>query len=112
MAYSQTEEITGSFLVHFSCCFIFWPVPVAYQLSGTGTGMQPAETGFRMIPITVNMSPSVRHFRGTRLDTACIVYVTMRYMADFTFTLTPLAVMGFSQGCDTRKCGVIKTFSI
>ena len=113
LAYYQTEEITGILFSAPFLLFIFWPVISLIRfLFRTGTGMQPAEGGlddpdsFYRWTSAFLLSASIISF-STLLVT---FYVTMRYMADFTFTLTPLAVMGFWQGLSRQKPGVMKNF--
>jgi hypothetical protein len=107
----QTEDVTGIFFSLPFSLFIFWPImSLAQRFSKARKGtldivLEDSGNLLRWISISL-LGASIISF-ATLLT---FLGITMRYMADFTITLAPLAVMGFWQGLLNLKPVVKRIF--
>ncbi len=116
LANYQTEAITGILFSAPFLLFIFWPaISLTDRFTTTGRKNQSSNRAvedpgalYRWISASL-LGASIISFSILQIT----FYITMRYMADFTFTMAPLAVMGFWQGFYNLKPGVKRTlFSV
>ena len=112
LANYQTEEITGILFGAPFLLFVFWPaVSLAKWFTGKRTDVQPSDRStedplahYRWISICL-LGASIISFSVLLI----YFYINMRFVADFMFSLAPLAVVGFWQGLSTLKPGVKRT---
>jgi hypothetical protein len=108
----QTEAITGILFSAPFLLFIFWPaISLKDRFTTADRRMQSSNRKFedpgalyRWISVSL-LGASIISFSILQIT----FYVTMRYMADFTFTMAPLAVIGFWQGFSNLKPDVKRT---
>jgi hypothetical protein len=105
----HSEEVTGILFGAPFFLFVLWPAAFLVRKFATGRKKTDVENlakfpGLHDWMVLSLLGSSIISF-STLLS---YFYITMRFMADFSFTLAPLAAMGFWHGCSLLSNSRIK----